>query len=95
MNPPGSRAMSIHDPEVTFPKVPSGAPSGGAVAQVIMLSVQRPGMSVTWPPFGLASVTNMRSLAVLAGPVRPATVNRRYVRYAGEPARVWRVVSRP
>ena len=44
--------MSIHDPAAAFPNVPSGSPGVGAVAQVIMLSVQRPFTSRTLPPFG-------------------------------------------
>jgi hypothetical protein len=80
---------------VTGPIVDACVPSAGLLFHVIAVSDHVAVTANTVPPTGLASVVNKRSFAAVAGPPRPATVNRRYERYSGVGARTWSVVALP
>ena len=77
----GGNATSTHPPAVTGPSVARGDPvGGGALFQVIPVSVHALLVAYTVPPCGPASVTLSRSVTpVTARPARPVTSKRRWL----------------
>src|SRR4029450_4998750 len=74
------RLISTKPPVGAVPAVPSTVPpSSGRVFHGSPDSVQVSATAYTVPPSGPPSVEYRRSFAPLTGPLRPVTVNRRYV----------------
>ena len=77
----------VHVPVATAPELPILAPKGGAVEAVIAVSAQvLSATPKTSQPVDWALLAQTRRVALVAAPVRPATLNRRYERTTGEPS---------